>query len=222
MLEKLDFNHYNVHCTPEKGLENTYLIDLDTIKDLDQDWAAYSEKFIRAQADQKKPWFLYHCTRACHFDNYPNDQYAGKSPARTVFSDGMVEIDDVVGRLVKIAGRDRPARQHDHLLHQRQRPGAGSAAARPHAVPRRQGFELGRRRARADVRLLERHDRAAQERRPVRPGRSVQHLHLDRRKRRGPRSPSSCRRTATSTASTRRRSCWRPTASRAAAAGSTR
>ncbi len=101
MLEKLDFNHYNVHCTPEKGLENTYLIDLNKIKDLDQDWTAYSEKFIRDRAKDEQPWFLYHCTRACHFDNYPNDEYAGKSPARTVFSDGMVEIDDIVGRLVK-------------------------------------------------------------------------------------------------------------------------
>ena len=100
MLEKTNFNHYNVHCTPD-GLENTYLIDLDKIKDLDQDWTAYSEKFIRQMADEDEPWFLYHCTRACHFDNYPNDEYAGKSPARTVFSDAMVEVDDVVGRLIK-------------------------------------------------------------------------------------------------------------------------
>lgn len=99
MMEKLGFNHYNVHCT-KAGLENTYLIDLDKIKDLDQDWCDYSEKFIRAQAKSEKPWFLYHCTRAAHFDNYPNDKYAGSSPARTVFSDAMVEVDDVVGRLV--------------------------------------------------------------------------------------------------------------------------
>lgn len=101
MLEKLDFNHNNVHCVPGKPLENTYLIDLDKIKDLDQDWAAYSEKFIRAQAKNREPWFLYHNTRAAHFDNYPNDKYAGKSPARTVFSDAVVEVDDIVGRLTK-------------------------------------------------------------------------------------------------------------------------
>jgi arylsulfatase len=101
MMEKSDFNHYNVHCTKQNGLENTYLIDLDKIQELDQDWAAYSEKFIRSAAKGKKPWFLYHCTRAAHFDNYPNGRYAGRSPARTVFSDAMVEIDDVVGRLVK-------------------------------------------------------------------------------------------------------------------------
>ncbi len=101
-MEKFPFNHNNVHCTKEKGAENVYLIDLETIKDLDQDWADYSEKFIRSMEDSEKPWFLYHATRACHFDNYPNDEYAGKSPARTVFSDGMVEIDDIFGRLVKV------------------------------------------------------------------------------------------------------------------------
>jgi len=101
MMEKSPFNHNNVHCTKEKGVENVYLIDLETIKNLDQDWANYSEKFIRNMKDSEEPWFLYHATRACHFDNYPNDEYAGKSPARTVFSDGMVEIDDVFGRLIK-------------------------------------------------------------------------------------------------------------------------
>ncbi|MGB2630237.1 MAG: sulfatase-like hydrolase/transferase [Candidatus Omnitrophota bacterium] len=102
MMEKLGFNHNNVHCVKgKKGVENVYEINLTTIKDLDQDWADYSEKFIRKMTKSKKPWFLYHATRACHFDNYPNDEYAGKSPARTVYSDGMVEVDDILGRLVK-------------------------------------------------------------------------------------------------------------------------
>jgi arylsulfatase len=101
MMEKSPFNHHNVHCTKAQGVENTYLIDLDKIKDLDQDWANYSDAFIRKMAGADRPWFLYHCTRACHFDNYPNGKYAGKSPARTVFSDAMVECDDILGRLVK-------------------------------------------------------------------------------------------------------------------------
>jgi arylsulfatase len=100
MMEKFPFNHDNVHCTPEKGVESVYTIDLESIKNLDQDWEKYSEKFIRDMAGSDQPWFLYHATRACHFDNYPNDEYAGKSPARTVFSDGMVEVDDILGKLV--------------------------------------------------------------------------------------------------------------------------
>jgi len=101
MMEKLGFNHYNVHCTPEGGTKNIYEIDLESVQNLDQDWAAYSEKFLDSMKDSDQPFFLYHCTRAAHFDNYPNHEYAGKSPARTVFSDGIVEIDDIFGRLVK-------------------------------------------------------------------------------------------------------------------------
>jgi len=102
MVEKFPFNHNNVHCVKgKKRCDDVYEINLTTIKDLDQDWAKYSEKFIRNMEKSKKPWFLYHATRGCHFDNYPNDTYAGKSPARTVYSDCMVEMDDILASLIK-------------------------------------------------------------------------------------------------------------------------
>ena len=102
MMQKLPFNHNNVHCVKGKpGVENVYEINLSTIGNLDQDWANYSEKFIRKMAKSNQPWFLYHATRAAHFDNYPTEKYAGKSPARTVFSDAVVEADDILGRLVQ-------------------------------------------------------------------------------------------------------------------------
>jgi arylsulfatase len=102
MLQQMPFNHNNVHCVKgQKQCQNTYELNLTTLKDLDQDWAAYSEKFIHKMATSQQPWFLYHATRGCHFDNYPNDNYAGRSPARTVFSDCMVEMDDVLARLVR-------------------------------------------------------------------------------------------------------------------------
>ena len=102
LMQKLPFNHNNIHCVKGKpGVENVYEINLTTLGNLDQDWANYSEKFIRKMAKSKQPWFLYHATRAAHFDNYPNEKYAGKSPARTVFSDAIVEADDILGRLVR-------------------------------------------------------------------------------------------------------------------------
>jgi arylsulfatase A-like enzyme len=102
MMKMLPFNHNNVHCVKGKpGVENLYEINLSTIANLDQDWANYSEKFIRKMANSKQPWFLYHATRAAHFDNYPNGTFAGKSPARSVFSDAVVEADDIFGRLVR-------------------------------------------------------------------------------------------------------------------------
>lgn len=100
MMKNLGFNHHNVHATPKDGIKNIYEIDLESIKNLDQDWAAYSERFIESMKDSKQPFFLYHGTRAAHFDNYPNEEYAGKSRARTSFSDVIVETDDIFGRLM--------------------------------------------------------------------------------------------------------------------------
>jgi hypothetical protein len=103
MMEEAPFNHYEVHCTPAntEQCDNGRLIDLTYIKDLDQHWMDYSIDFIKRMKDGKQPFFLYHATRGCHFDNYPSDEWAGKSRARTVYSDCMVHMDYVLSELVK-------------------------------------------------------------------------------------------------------------------------
>lgn len=103
MMVKDEFSHNEVHCTTadKDKCEAGKLIDLDYIKDLDQHWKDVSLDFIEKQKDSNKPFFLYHATRGCHFDNYPNDDYLGKSAAHTVFSDCMVEMDDIFGSLVQ-------------------------------------------------------------------------------------------------------------------------
>ncbi|WP_295443704.1 sulfatase-like hydrolase/transferase [uncultured Thiodictyon sp.] len=103
MMDELPFNQHEVHCTPsdKAHCQNGRFIDLDYIKDLDRHWMDYSVAFIRKQKDSSNPFFLYHATRGCHFDNYPSDQWAGKSRARTAYSDCMVEMDHVLGQLVK-------------------------------------------------------------------------------------------------------------------------
>jgi arylsulfatase len=103
MMEKDPFNHDEVHCTTANTdkCDSVQLIDLDYIKDLDQHWMNYSMDFIRKMQNSKQPFFLYHATRGCHFDNYPSDEWAGKSRARTVYSDCMVHMDYVLEQLVK-------------------------------------------------------------------------------------------------------------------------
>ncbi|MEJ2691278.1 MAG: sulfatase-like hydrolase/transferase [Deltaproteobacteria bacterium] len=102
MMEEDKFNHTEVHCTAanKKDCESGRLIDLDYIKDLDQHWLQVSLDFLDKVKGSKQPWYLYHATRGCHFDNYPNDEYAGKSMARTVYSDCFVEMDDIFGKLM--------------------------------------------------------------------------------------------------------------------------
>ncbi len=103
MMEEDDFNHYEVHCTPadKKKCENGKLIDLDYIKDLDKHWLDVSLAFLEKMKGSDKPFYLYHATRGCHFDNYPSDEWAGRSMARTVYSDCMVHMDHVFGQLMK-------------------------------------------------------------------------------------------------------------------------
>jgi arylsulfatase A-like enzyme len=103
MMEEAPFNHYEVHCTTAntEQCDNVKLIDLAYIKDLDKHWMDYSIDFIKQMKDSKQPFFLYHATRGCHFDNYPSDEWAGKSRARTVYSDCLVHMDYVLAQLVK-------------------------------------------------------------------------------------------------------------------------
>ena len=103
MMQEDNFNHYEVHCTPadKKKCENGKLIDLDYIKDLDKHWMDVSLAFLDKMKGSKQPFYLYHATRGCHFDNYPSDEWAGKSMARTSYSDCMVHMDYVLGRLME-------------------------------------------------------------------------------------------------------------------------
>jgi arylsulfatase A-like enzyme len=104
LVEKMKFNKHNILAKsgqfdiPEIEQEE---IDLETVKDLDEKWADYSEKFIREMASSDQPWFLYHGTRGCHFDNYPPDKFKGKSRAKYPFHDVLVECDDIFGRLFR-------------------------------------------------------------------------------------------------------------------------
>ena len=46
---------------------------------------------LRRMAKQTQPWFLYHCTRGAHFDNYPHERFLGKSPAKHPYKDTLIE-----------------------------------------------------------------------------------------------------------------------------------
>lgn len=101
MIERAPFSKYDVHAVKGGKVEDVALITLDYVKDLDQHWADYAVEFLQKQKGSSKPFFLYYGTRGCHFDNYPNAHYAGRSPARNDYTDCMVEMNDIVARLHK-------------------------------------------------------------------------------------------------------------------------
>src|SRR6202008_2595191 len=55
----------------------------------------------------------YHGTRGAHFDNYPHERFLGKSPAKHPYKDTLLELDDIVGRLVAAL---RDSGQLEHTL----------------------------------------------------------------------------------------------------------
>lgn len=101
MVEKAPFSKYDVHARKGGKIEDVGLITVDYVKDLDQRWADYAVDFLKQQQGSRKPFFLYYGTRGCHFDNYPNAYYAGRSPARNDYTDCIVEMNDIFARLHK-------------------------------------------------------------------------------------------------------------------------
>ena len=76
-------------------------LTIDVISECDDKFATYSENFIKKMAKGDQPFFLYHCTRGAHVKNYPSAKFKGKSPAKYPYKDCIVEMDDILGRLVK-------------------------------------------------------------------------------------------------------------------------
>ena len=96
----LPFNKSDVHAVKGGKIESLYEINTDTIKDLDQKWLGYTVDFLNRQKQASKPFFLYYAPRACHFDNYPNSYYLGRSAARTSYGDCIVEVNDMFRKLI--------------------------------------------------------------------------------------------------------------------------
>jgi arylsulfatase len=100
-VENLPFNKCWVHAQRGGQPEVVEEVTIPVLSRLDDEWAAYSERFIERMASESRPWFLYHCTRGAHFDNYPHEKFLGKSPSKHPYKDTIIELDDIVGRLVR-------------------------------------------------------------------------------------------------------------------------
>lgn len=103
-VKNLPFNKCFVHATAGSELEQVEEVTIPVLSLLDEKWVTYSLDFISRMGeparDDRQPWFLYHCTRGAHFDNYPHERFLGSSPAKHPYKDTIIELDDIVGRLV--------------------------------------------------------------------------------------------------------------------------
>ncbi len=67
---------------------------------LDQDILKESKRFIADAAKAGKPFFVWHNTTRMHYRTNLSSKYLGKS-GYGVYADGMMEMDDIVGELLK-------------------------------------------------------------------------------------------------------------------------
>jgi len=73
----------------------------EDIGNCDQEFADWSINFIKRSRAEKKSFYLVHAFCKVHKDNWPGKGYQGKSPAGTPYRDAVVEVDDMVGRILK-------------------------------------------------------------------------------------------------------------------------
>jgi len=100
-VKNMPFNRSFVHAVRGGASEAVEEVTIPVLSELDEKWCAYSEAFIDRMAGREQPWFLYHCTRGAHFDNYPQQRFLGQSPAIHPYKDTILELDQIIGRLVE-------------------------------------------------------------------------------------------------------------------------
>ena len=100
-VKNMQFNRCFVHAKKGGVAENVEEVTIPVLSLLDEKWCAYSEAFIERRAKSDEPWFLFHCTRGAHFDNYPHEKFLASSPAKHPYKDTLIELDSILKRMVE-------------------------------------------------------------------------------------------------------------------------
>ena len=96
-----------IHSFAAQGAEPQKIEDLgpfgaEVQKHLDQDVLEQSKRFITDAVGAKEPFFVWHNTTRMHYRTNLDDHYNGITGTGNVYADGMVEMDDDVGELLKL------------------------------------------------------------------------------------------------------------------------
>ena len=103
MAEEVNFIRHSVKL--KKGSDKLTLVDEINLKNeplLEEQYMKWSQDFMRRAVKAGNPFYLHHAMNRVHTKNYPHPNFRGKSPAGTPYKDGMLEVDWVLGELVKV------------------------------------------------------------------------------------------------------------------------
>ena len=96
----MPFNKCFVHAKKGGRAENVEEVTIPVLSQLDEKWCRYSIDFIEGRPRATALAALPLHARA-HFDNYPHERFLGKSPARHPYKDTLLELDEIMGRLIE-------------------------------------------------------------------------------------------------------------------------
>ena len=100
-MERVQFIRTTVKGWKDGRREYGEEITLETEPRLEMEYLAWSQDFMQRAVNAEKPFYLYHAMNRVHSKNYPNPDFRGKSPAAIPYKDSMVEVDSVLGEIVK-------------------------------------------------------------------------------------------------------------------------
>jgi arylsulfatase A-like enzyme len=102
MANEVDFIRHSVKL--QKGSDELTLVDEINLENeplLEEQYMKWSQDFIHRAVKAEKPFYLQHAMNRVHTKNYPHPDFRGKSPAGTPYKDGILEVDWVLGELLK-------------------------------------------------------------------------------------------------------------------------
>jgi arylsulfatase A-like enzyme len=102
MLHAMPGDRHLWQATKEKGGKPVQEINWENSRDLDQQFASFSEDFIRRAVKEGEPFYLSHDFCKVHYFNHPSKAFVGKSATKDVYRDSVIEVDSIVGRLTKL------------------------------------------------------------------------------------------------------------------------
>ena len=132
-------------------IEDTGPLTKERMKTIDDEVVPEALRFMTDAKESDTPFFVWLNTTHMHFRTHVKDGSRGKAGRwQSEYHDTMCDHDELVGSVLDYLDEQRPGRQHDRHVLDRQRSAHEQLAGRRHdAVPQREELQLGGRLPRA-------------------------------------------------------------------------
>ena len=126
-------------------IEDTGPLTKERMKTIDDEVVPEALRFMTDAKDSDTPFFVWLNTTHMHFRTHAKDGSRGKAGRwQSEYHDTMCDHDELVGSGARLPRRERPRRQHDRHVLDRQRAAHEQLARRRHdALPQREELQLG-------------------------------------------------------------------------------